>query len=460
VRGSVATSAMLSLPPPTDRIISPEAKVPSSAFTAPSAAVPTTGGGGVGGDEKQQQRRLGVSPRPSFDGNKPEIRIEAANQVDLDGPNHHILSLPHGLVGWIMYILGLPVSVLVYISVPDPRRAPFQSCWLITIILSMIWLFGLVFLMVWMATIISVTLTIDDSVIGLTFVAFGLTMPELWRSLKHVAMVDRAANERTELLRTRTLTATNGNSNDVGVGGIASVRAAASAGGISVAVSEANAAALVAAASSNEPNNNDNNSPMRTHTSGNSLIILPPGTVGVHVNSNPSDAHAHAHDGHINNGSHGGDGNQLPISTIIDVTALSIAAPVQPASPLPATSHVAATSVAGNFRQNTLAPVPVTGAGGITSMMGSKRNRSNGTGGGLMSKKGITTTTTNGVRRTRTSQGSLPRKSRSGRRPYDNPHLSLMLGRHIFALMVLISFSLFFFQWRAIHQSLICVCME
>jgi Ca2+/Na+ antiporter len=76
-----------------------------------------------------------------------------------------------------------PLMFLFYISIPNCRRVNFQKYFILTFVLSLVWLCLLSYMMVWMITVIGYTFSIPDSVMGITFIAFGASVPDALSSL-------------------------------------------------------------------------------------------------------------------------------------------------------------------------------------------------------------------------------------------------------------------------------------
>lgn len=78
-------------------------------------------------------------------------------------------------IKWGIY---LPMSLLLYTTIPR------QRCLLsVTFIMCMIWIGIITYVVAWMITLIGYTFGIPDSVIGLTFLAIGTSVPEVFSSL-------------------------------------------------------------------------------------------------------------------------------------------------------------------------------------------------------------------------------------------------------------------------------------
>ncbi|XP_077863946.1 uncharacterized protein LOC144348606, partial [Saccoglossus kowalevskii] len=78
-----------------------------------------------------------------------------------------------------LWILGLPVVLLMFISIPDSRKKRFHWFFPLTFIMATIWIALLAYLMVWMVAIVGHTFGIPDSAMGITFLAAGTSIPDI-----------------------------------------------------------------------------------------------------------------------------------------------------------------------------------------------------------------------------------------------------------------------------------------
>ncbi|CAL4154299.1 unnamed protein product, partial [Meganyctiphanes norvegica] len=91
--------------------------------------------------------------------------------------------IPIGLFERIYWGLSLPLVALHYYTTPDIRISKWRKWYIVTFILSMLWIAAYSYIMVWMITVIGFTFGIPDTVMGLTFVAVGVSVPDALSSL-------------------------------------------------------------------------------------------------------------------------------------------------------------------------------------------------------------------------------------------------------------------------------------
>ncbi|KAG8192695.1 hypothetical protein JTE90_009720 [Oedothorax gibbosus] len=76
-----------------------------------------------------------------------------------------------------------PARLLFYVTIPDSSQERLQKFYPVTFTMSVIWIGVLSYMAVWMVTVIGYTLSIPDSVSGLTILAAGTSVPELISSV-------------------------------------------------------------------------------------------------------------------------------------------------------------------------------------------------------------------------------------------------------------------------------------
>ncbi|KAL8580450.1 hypothetical protein ACOMHN_001219 [Nucella lapillus] len=96
---------------------------------------------------------------------------------------HKLCERPEGCLWSLLWLLALPLSTAMFVTVPDCRRPSLRRWFLVTFLLSLVWLSAFSFLMVWMITVIGYTANIPDSVMSLTFIAFGVSLPDVVASV-------------------------------------------------------------------------------------------------------------------------------------------------------------------------------------------------------------------------------------------------------------------------------------
>lgn len=83
--------------------------------------------------------------------------------------------------GWIrktVWIMTWPIHLIFMCTIPDCEKQRFKNWFPVTFLMCIIWIGSLSYVVAWMITIIGDTLKIPDSVMGITFLAAGTSVPE------------------------------------------------------------------------------------------------------------------------------------------------------------------------------------------------------------------------------------------------------------------------------------------
>ncbi|XP_042631621.1 sodium/potassium/calcium exchanger 5 [Cyprinus carpio] len=89
-----------------------------------------------------------------------------------------VFTMPEHDLKRILWVLSLPVIVLLFLTVPDCRRRFWRKCYMITFLMSAVWISGFTYVLVWMVTVVGETLGIPDTVMGMTLLAAGTSIPD------------------------------------------------------------------------------------------------------------------------------------------------------------------------------------------------------------------------------------------------------------------------------------------
>ncbi|XP_028033000.1 sodium/potassium/calcium exchanger 4 [Bombyx mandarina] len=78
----------------------------------------------------------------------------------------------------ITKIVTWPIHLVFLFTIPDCEKPRFKNWFPLTFIMCIVWIGSLSYIVAWMITIIGDTLMIPDSVMGITFLAAGTSVPE------------------------------------------------------------------------------------------------------------------------------------------------------------------------------------------------------------------------------------------------------------------------------------------
>jgi len=113
---------------------------------------------------------------------QPSETDDESEEFDLDPPEN-FWAIPDGYFSRMFWLLTLPINFLLTLTIPDVRRNRFRIFACITFINSIIWIGVFSYVLLWMVTTIGETLGIPDTVMGLSFIAFGSSVPDALSSI-------------------------------------------------------------------------------------------------------------------------------------------------------------------------------------------------------------------------------------------------------------------------------------
>jgi Ca2+/Na+ antiporter len=131
------------------------------------------------------EQKVDAPPRASIAGESEEDEEEEEEE---EGGPANPFDIPDSIGGKIFWLLGFPISLAMFLSIPDCRRPAFKKLWPLTFICSIAWIAVLAYFMVWMTTDFGMRVGAPDSIMGLTLLAAGTSIPD---ALSSVAVAKR-----------------------------------------------------------------------------------------------------------------------------------------------------------------------------------------------------------------------------------------------------------------------------
>ncbi|KAG8575654.1 hypothetical protein GDO81_009630 [Engystomops pustulosus] len=104
------------------------------------------------------------------------ISLHGLNDISDDPPS--VFTMPEDDFKRIFWVLSLPIITLLYLTIPDCRRRWWKKWFILTFLMSAVWISGVTYILVWMVTIVGETLGVPDTVMGLTLLAAGTSIPD------------------------------------------------------------------------------------------------------------------------------------------------------------------------------------------------------------------------------------------------------------------------------------------
>ena len=102
---------------------------------------------------------------------------------DGEGAQPLELTWPDSTAERVSFALTLPITACLYYTVPDVRREGSRKYVVVGFVMSITWIAVYTYFMVWFATLIGETAGVPDAVMGLTFLAAGTSVPDLFSSI-------------------------------------------------------------------------------------------------------------------------------------------------------------------------------------------------------------------------------------------------------------------------------------
>ncbi|KAK3596839.1 hypothetical protein CHS0354_015698 [Potamilus streckersoni] len=93
-------------------------------------------------------------------------------------------TIPDKFLSRVFWVAMIPVKALLYFTTPDCRRPGiWRKLYMLTFVMSVFWIAAFSYVMVWMVVIAGDALGIPDTVMGLTLLAAGTSVPDCLASL-------------------------------------------------------------------------------------------------------------------------------------------------------------------------------------------------------------------------------------------------------------------------------------
>ncbi|XP_076245504.1 sodium/potassium/calcium exchanger 4 [Calliopsis andreniformis] len=90
----------------------------------------------------------------------------------------NITKWPNSACERIWWVLTWPINFVLLVTIPDCRRDSLRSWYPLTFTMCIVWIATTSYIVGWVITVIGDTLRIPDSIMGLTFLAAGMSVPE------------------------------------------------------------------------------------------------------------------------------------------------------------------------------------------------------------------------------------------------------------------------------------------
>jgi len=116
----------------------------------------------------------------------PQVEEKEFKMEEFKDPLKKPLALDDGRWAVFCWYVMLPLTIVSVFTVPNCRNPKWSKWFALSFLCSVFWICIYSYVMVWMITIIGFTFGIPDTVMGLTFIAAGVSVPD---ALSGVAVV-------------------------------------------------------------------------------------------------------------------------------------------------------------------------------------------------------------------------------------------------------------------------------
>lgn len=137
----------------------------------------------------QSEAETGIDEKPV--GVATTTAVQNSNDAEYYKPKDQRPELPDPLIKpenpdlltMINWYIVFPIHYMCRLTMVDVKQEKYKNWYPLTFLISMVWISFYSYFMVWMITIIGYTLGIPDTVMGLTFVAAGVSVPDALSSI-------------------------------------------------------------------------------------------------------------------------------------------------------------------------------------------------------------------------------------------------------------------------------------
>ncbi|XP_017764843.1 PREDICTED: sodium/potassium/calcium exchanger 3-like [Eufriesea mexicana] len=107
-----------------------------------------------------------------------DIGLLESNEMDESHDIVNMTNWPNSTCQRVWWLITWPINFALLITIPDCRRNTLKSWYPLTFIMCIIWIATTSYIVGWVITVIGDTFRIPDSIMGLTFLAAGMSVPE------------------------------------------------------------------------------------------------------------------------------------------------------------------------------------------------------------------------------------------------------------------------------------------
>ncbi|KAL7980054.1 hypothetical protein Chor_001322, partial [Crotalus horridus] len=102
--------------------------------------------------------------------------LHGFDTISEDPPS--VFTMPEADLKRILWVLALPIITVLYLTIPDCRKSFWKKWFMLAFFMSAVWISAFTYILVWMVTIVGETLHIPETIMGLTLLAAGTSIPD------------------------------------------------------------------------------------------------------------------------------------------------------------------------------------------------------------------------------------------------------------------------------------------
>ncbi|KAK9393978.1 sodium/potassium/calcium exchanger 5 [Crotalus adamanteus] len=102
--------------------------------------------------------------------------LHGFDTISEDPPS--VFTIPEADLKRILWVLALPIITVLYLTIPDCRKPFWKKWFMLAFFMSAVWISAFTYILVWMVTIVGETLHIPETIMGLTLLAAGTSIPD------------------------------------------------------------------------------------------------------------------------------------------------------------------------------------------------------------------------------------------------------------------------------------------
>jgi len=118
-----------------------------------------------------------------FNTNNNNNNDDDEEEEEEEGPQNPWELPDSGAVDVLKFLLAWPINVTLWYTVPQCGKEEYKNLYLLSFFISTVWIAAYSYVMVWMVAYVGFALGISDTIMGLTFLAAGTSVPDTIASI-------------------------------------------------------------------------------------------------------------------------------------------------------------------------------------------------------------------------------------------------------------------------------------